>query len=129
MQPMLSKLSGVALLSAALGVGQAQADEFTDEELARWQQQHMSVVEKGRELWVSETLGTNRLVCAQCHPLLKSPLPQWERVGERDQEGRGAERLPRVGAFTATAGRQCARGCCSGGIRRIAPDLPRRVVE
>ena len=46
----------------------SRADEFTDEDLARWQKEFMVVVQKGRELWVSPELGTNQVSCAQCHP-------------------------------------------------------------
>ena len=44
------------------------ADEFTEEDLNRWQEEFMNVVQKGRELWVSSELGTNQVSCAQCHP-------------------------------------------------------------
>ena len=47
---------------------QAIADEFNDEEMARWEQQFMDVVKEGRRLWTSPELGTNGVVCAQCHP-------------------------------------------------------------
>ena len=43
----------------------AGADEFTKEDLARWNEEYMSVVKKGRELWVSAELGTNGVACAQ----------------------------------------------------------------
>ncbi|MCX6911087.1 MAG: hypothetical protein NTY01_24010, partial [Verrucomicrobia bacterium] len=35
-----------------------RADEFTKKDLARWQNEYMSVVKKGRDLWTSPTLGT-----------------------------------------------------------------------
>lgn len=46
----------------------SKADEFTEEDLKRWQNEFMVVVQKGRELWVSPELGTNQVACAQCHP-------------------------------------------------------------
>jgi len=46
----------------------SRADEFTDKDLERWQNEFMVVVQKGRELWVSPELGTNQVSCAQCHP-------------------------------------------------------------
>jgi thiosulfate dehydrogenase len=55
----------VAGAAVALGV---RADEFSKEDLERWQNEYMSMVEKGRELWVSPQLGTNGVACAQCHP-------------------------------------------------------------
>ena len=46
----------------------AQADEFTDEDVARWMDQFEQVVAEGRRLWTSPEIGTNGVVCAQCHP-------------------------------------------------------------
>jgi thiosulfate dehydrogenase len=46
----------------------ARADEFTKEDVQRWQQEYMTVVQKGRELWGSPDLGTNGVACGQCHP-------------------------------------------------------------
>ena len=54
----------------------AYADEFTTKDLERWQQEYMSVVEKGRELWVSPELGTNGVACAQCHPNAADTHPE-----------------------------------------------------
>jgi len=45
-----------------------RADEFTKEDLERWNAEYMTVVQQGRELWVSGDLGTNGVACAQCHP-------------------------------------------------------------
>jgi cytochrome c len=55
----------VAFVVAGLGV---RADEFTKEDAERWQNEYMSVVKQGRELWTSPDLGTNGVACAQCHP-------------------------------------------------------------
>jgi thiosulfate dehydrogenase len=60
-------LAAVALAVIVTGVA-VRADEFTKEDLARWQDEYMSVVKAGRELWVSADLGTNGVACAQCHP-------------------------------------------------------------
>lgn len=54
----------------------AYADEFTKEDLERWQKEYMSVVETGRELWVSPDLGTNGVACAQCHPNAANTHPE-----------------------------------------------------
>ena len=54
----------------------AYADEFTKKDLERWQQEYMSVVEQGRELWVSPELGTNGVACAQCHPNAADTHPE-----------------------------------------------------
>jgi thiosulfate dehydrogenase len=52
------------------------ADEFTEEDLQRWEKEYMSVVTKGRELWVSPDLGTNGVSCAQCHPNAANTHPE-----------------------------------------------------
>ena len=69
---MWKKYAGVAVvvlvLSVALASVVVRTDEFTDEDLKRWDEEQMSVVNYGRELWVSGELGTNGVACAQCHP-------------------------------------------------------------
>ena len=62
--------------TVAAGFVAVQADEFTAEDLKRWQNEYMSVVEKGRELWVSAELGTNGVACAQCHPNAANTHPE-----------------------------------------------------
>ncbi len=52
------------------------ADEFTEKDKKRWQDEFMSVVKKGRELWVSPELGTNGVACAQCHPNAANTHPE-----------------------------------------------------
>jgi thiosulfate dehydrogenase len=52
------------------------ADEFSAEQLESWQQQFMSVVKNGRELWTSSTLGSNQVACAQCHPNAANTHPE-----------------------------------------------------
>ena len=52
------------------------ADEFTKEDLERWQNEYMSVVEKGRALWVDGDLGSNGVACAQCHPNAANTHPE-----------------------------------------------------
>lgn len=46
----------------------AYADEFTEEDLALWQSEFMAVVAAGRTAFTDPGLGTNGVVCAQCHP-------------------------------------------------------------
>jgi len=53
-----------------------RADEFTKKDLARWQNEYMSVVKKGRDLWTSPTLGTKGVACAQCHPNAANTHPE-----------------------------------------------------
>ena len=58
-------LAGAALLAA---VGAAVADEFTEKDLQLWQDEYMAAVDKGRAEFTNPALGTNGVVCAQCHP-------------------------------------------------------------
>jgi thiosulfate dehydrogenase len=66
--------AGVAVLAISGIV--VVADEFTKEDEERWQEEFMSVVETGRELWVSPDLGTNGVACAQCHPNAANTHPE-----------------------------------------------------
>lgn len=69
----------LALIVAAplsLAIAPAQADEFRQEDLDRWQAQFMSVVQEGRKLWTSPDIGTNGVVCAQCHPNAANTHPE-----------------------------------------------------
>lgn len=77
---MLKKVGGAALVMAviALTAGElaVRADEFTKEDVERWEKEYLSVVEKGRGLWVSAELGTNGVACAQCHPNAADTHPE-----------------------------------------------------
>jgi len=53
-----------------------RADEFTEDDLQRWQQQFMETVKQGRELWTSPELGSNGVACAQCHPNAANTHPE-----------------------------------------------------
>ena len=64
---------GAALALVGYGL---QADEFTDEDVERWQGEFMSVVQEGRALWVSADLGSNGVACAQCHPNAANTHPE-----------------------------------------------------
>ena len=50
------------------GASSAMADEFSAADLARWQQQYEDVAAQGRAAFTDPTLGSNGVVCAQCHP-------------------------------------------------------------
>ncbi len=56
--------------------GSVQADEFTAEDLKRWEGEYMTVVQKGRALWTDGALGTNGVACAQCHPNAANTHPE-----------------------------------------------------
>jgi thiosulfate dehydrogenase len=65
----MKSLVVIPALAIALGLGNfVQADEFSAEDVARWQEQFELVAAEGRQLWTSPELGTNGVVCAQCHP-------------------------------------------------------------
>lgn len=77
---MLKKIAGTALAAGALavivGLLTVQADEFTKEDLERWEKEYMSAVQVGRDLWTSPDLGTNGVACAQCHPNAANTHPE-----------------------------------------------------
>lgn len=58
----------VTLLVAGVNGTAVRADEFTEADLARWQEQYLSVVQEGRKHFTDPSLGSNGVVCAQCHP-------------------------------------------------------------
>ena len=65
---MMKIRSMIILLSAWAVAGIAQADEFTEKDVDRWMVQFEQVAQEGRALWTSPDIGTNGVVCAQCHP-------------------------------------------------------------
>jgi thiosulfate dehydrogenase len=69
-------ISVVTVVFITIILVMAYADEFTKQDLERWQKEYMSVVETGRELWVSPDLGTNGVACAQCHPNAADTHPE-----------------------------------------------------
>ena len=66
----------VVVLAVIAGEFTIRADEFAKKDLERWQKEYMSVVKKGRDLWVSPDLGTNGVACAQCHPNAANTHPE-----------------------------------------------------
>ena len=62
---------GLLALSAA-----ALADPFTGEDEKRWEAQFQQVAQQGRGLWTTPVLGTNGVVCAQCHPNAANTHPE-----------------------------------------------------
>jgi cytochrome c len=54
----------------------AVADEFTQEDVDRWQGQFEQVAADGRALWTSGDVGTNGVACAQCHPNAANTHPE-----------------------------------------------------
>ena len=70
------KAVAAVVVLGLLVVAIPQADEFTEQDQKRWQDEFMSVVAEGRELWVSPDLGTNGVACAQCHPNAANTHPE-----------------------------------------------------
>lgn len=63
-------IASLMLFTAAASVS-AFADDFSKEDLARWQSEFDTVAKYGRTLWTNSAkvkLGTNGVACAQCHP-------------------------------------------------------------
>ena len=56
--------------------GSSFADEFSQADADRWQQQFEQVAQEGRRLWTSPKLGSNGVVCAQCHPNAANTHPE-----------------------------------------------------
>lgn len=48
--------------------GFVQADDFKKSDLKRWREQFDEVADEGRRLFTSPDLGSNGVVCSQCHP-------------------------------------------------------------
>jgi len=69
-------LSAVLLAAFSVTAQHVLADEFTQADLERWQQQFLEVAKQGQRLWVSAELGTNGVVCGQCHPNAANTHPE-----------------------------------------------------
>lgn len=60
----MTVLGGVAAITATGAV----ADEFTQKDLKLWEAEYQTAVTQGRSAFTDPALGTNGVVCAQCHP-------------------------------------------------------------
>jgi thiosulfate dehydrogenase len=60
--------AGVILLASGQVIIPAQADEFDQADLDRWQQEYMSVVVQGEKLFHGGLGNENTVSCDQCHP-------------------------------------------------------------
>lgn len=52
------------------------ADEFTSQDLKLWQGEYMAAVKAGRAVFTDSKLGSNGVVCAQCHPNAANTHPE-----------------------------------------------------
>ena len=80
-----------ATVTLLTGPASTSADEFTKQDLARWEQQFQGVVKEGRALWTSAELGTTEWV-----------LPRPDAVGEYFFRYRSIEPDGFVSAYSAT---------------------------
>ncbi len=69
----LAAITSMLVLTLALP---AKADEFTKEDLARWQQEYMAVVNKGEKLFHGGLPSVNTVSCDQCHPNASNTHPE-----------------------------------------------------
>ncbi|GMQ89418.1 MAG: hypothetical protein BMS9Abin09_0899 [Gammaproteobacteria bacterium] len=69
-------LVAVASMLLAVQMAPVQADEFTDEDLARWQQEYLAVVDKGDKLFHGGLPSKNTVSCDQCHPNAANTHPE-----------------------------------------------------
>jgi thiosulfate dehydrogenase len=53
-----------------------RAEEFTKEDLTRWEQEFLAVVIEGEKSFHSSKLGTNTVSCDQCHPNAANTHPE-----------------------------------------------------
>ena len=65
----------LSLLAICLPLTMVQADEFTKEDLKKWEEAFMGVVKEGDKLFHS-ALGTNAVSCDMCHPNASNTHPE-----------------------------------------------------
>lgn len=63
-------------LLATLVATATYGDEFTNDDVARWQAQFEAVAAEGRAHFTDANLGSNGVVCAQCHPNAANTHPE-----------------------------------------------------
>jgi len=64
------------IILSSWAVPAAIADEFSQEDLKRWESEYMTVVKQGRQVFTDGKLGTNGVACAQCHPNASNTHPE-----------------------------------------------------
>ena len=66
----------VIVMVGMVGSSRVHADEFTQEDLKRWEQEFITVVNEGDQLFHSGKLGENGVSCDQCHPNATNTHPE-----------------------------------------------------
>ena len=64
----MQSLTTIAIAVLLCMGGSVRADEFTEQDIKEWQAAYESVVQEGRKVFADPELGSNGVVCAQCHP-------------------------------------------------------------
>jgi thiosulfate dehydrogenase len=67
---------GVIVIVSMIWSSRVHADEFTQEDLKRWEQEFITVVNEGDQLFHSGKLGGNGVSCDQCHPNATNTHPE-----------------------------------------------------
>jgi cytochrome c len=67
---------GVIVMVSMIWSSRVHADEFTQEDLKRWEQEFITVVNEGDQLFHSGKLGGNGVSCDQCHPNATNTHPE-----------------------------------------------------
>ncbi|BAZ94537.1 hypothetical protein TspCOW1_04900 [Thiohalobacter sp. COW1] len=75
---MLTRITKAVLCAGALTLAQpaVQADEFTEEDLKSWEEQFMTVVDRGSKLFHGGLESKNTVSCDQCHPNATNTHPE-----------------------------------------------------
>jgi len=70
-------LAGVILITTgAFGISPALADNFTQADLDRWQQEFQAVADEGEKLFHGGLGNQNTVSCDQCHPNAANTHPE-----------------------------------------------------
>lgn len=72
MRPIFAALT----LGLFLAAPAARADEYAKEDVDRYEKEFAAVAAEGRDLWTSDKLAANGVVCAQCHPNAANTHPE-----------------------------------------------------
>lgn len=65
-----------AVFASVLTANTVVSDEFTQADLEGWKSEFKTVVAKGRKAFTDPNLGSNGVVCAQCHPNATNTHPE-----------------------------------------------------
>ncbi len=73
---MLTYQKTLIVLALSLPSFLVSADEFTKADLTQWDSEFQTVVKQGRAAFTDPALGSNGVVCAQCHPNAANTHPE-----------------------------------------------------